>query len=311
MRKTLWLGTVALLAAMSGAACAAEPESCATVNLAEPGWSDLALTTGIAEFLLESLGYIAQSQVLGIPVIYQAMENGQLDAFLGYWDPAMEIYFAEFRDRGTIETVSVNLEGAKYTWAVPKHVAEAGQISDIADLAKHKEAFDAKVYGIEPGSNQLMIDVINDPKFGLTGWEVVESSEQGMLSQVQRAVDANEFIVFQAWAPHPMNVSFDIVYLSGGDAYYGPNFGGATVHTQLRKGYGAECPNVARLLTNLTFTIAQESRGMAYIIADGMEPTAAGRQTILDDPAVLAGWLQGVTTKDGGDAMAAVQAALK
>jgi glycine betaine/proline transport system substrate-binding protein len=310
MRKALLLGTVGWLLAMGGAQ-AAEPESCATVRLAEPGWSDLALTTGIAEFLLESLGYGAESQVLGIPVIYQAMENGQLDAFLGYWDPAMETYYVEFRDRGTVETVSRNLEGAKYTWAVPKHVAEAAGIVDIADLAKHRDEFGGKVYGIEPGSNQLMFDIIADPKFGLAGWEVVESSEQGMLSQVQRAVDSNEFIAFQAWAPHPMNVTFDIVYLTGGDAYYGPNYGGATVHTQVRKGYLAECPNVGRLLTNLSFTVPQESRGMAYITADGMEPVAAGRQTILDDPAVLAAWLDGVTAKDGGDAMAAVQAALK
>jgi len=310
MRKALLLGSVMVLLSIGGAR-AAEPESCATVHLAEPGWSDLALTTGIAVFLLQNLGYIADSQVLGIPVIYQAMENGQLDAFLGYWDPAMETYYAPYRERGTVQTVSQNLEGAKYTWAVPKHVAEAGKIDDIADLAKHKEAFGGQVYGIEPGSNQLMFDVIADPTFGLEGWEVVESSEQGMLSQVQRAVDANEFIVFQAWAPHPMNVTFEIVYLSGGDAYYGPNYGGATVHTQVRKGYLDECPNVGRLLTNLKFTVAQESRGMAYILADGMDPVAAGRQTILDDPAVLDAWLAGVTTKDGEDARAAVAAGLK
>lgn len=310
MRKTLLLGTIAVLLAM-GEARAAEPESCATVRMAEPGWTDLALTTGIASFLLDSLGYIPESQVLGIPVIYQAMENGQLDAFLGYWDPAMDSYYAEFRERGTVVTVSQNLEGAKYTWAVPKHVADAARIDDIADLGQHKEAFGGKVYGIEPGSNQLMLDIIADPKFGLEGWELVESSEQGMLSQVQRAVDAQEFIVFQAWAPHPMNVNFEIVYLAGGDDYYGPNYGGATVHTQVRKGYLAECPNVGRLLTNLRFTVEQESRGMGYILADGMDPVAAAKRTIQDDPSMLPLWLEGVTTKDGGDAMAAVKTDLQ
>jgi glycine betaine/proline transport system substrate-binding protein len=152
-----------------------------------------------------------------------------------------------------------------------------------------------------------MLDIIADPAFGLEGWEVVESSEQGMLSQVQRAVDRNEFIAFQAWAPHPMNVTFDIVYLAGGDAYYGPDFGGATVHTQVRKGYLAECPNVGRLLTNLRFTIEQESRGIGYITVDGLDPIAAAKRTIQDDPSVLEVWLAGVTTKDGGDATAAVK----
>ena len=100
------------------------------------------------------------------------------------------------------------------------------------------------MYGIEPGSNQLMLDAINDPALKLKGWEVVESSEQGMLAEVARHVGDKEFIVFQGWAPHPMNAKFKMVYLTGGDKFYGPNLGAATVSTQVRKGYPAECPNV-------------------------------------------------------------------
>lgn len=288
---------------------AAEPASCAKVRMAEPGWTDLAFTTGVASLLLQGLGYQTDSQVLGIPVIYQSMENGQLDVFLGYWNPAMETYYAEFRDRGSVETVHTNLEGAKYTWAVLDYVAAAG-VTDIADLAQHKDKFGAKVYGIEPGSNQLMFDIIADQRFGLEGWEIVESSEQGMLAQVQRAKEREEWIAFQAWAPHPMNVNFEIVYLTGGDDYYGPDFGGATVETQVRKGYMAECPNVAKLLTNLTFTVEMESLGMGYILDEGLAPEAAAAKLIDQQPELLDAWLAGVTTRDGGDGLAAVKTQL-
>jgi glycine betaine/proline transport system substrate-binding protein len=150
-----------LMAFMATLAQAAEPQSCQRVRMAEPGWNDLAFTTGIASVLLEGLGYEVKSDVLGIEVIYASLKNKDLDAFLGYWDPAMEVYFAAYRDDGSVETIRQNLEGAKYTFAVPQYVHEAG-IRDFADLAKHADKFDRKMYGIEPGSNTIMEQIIKE-----------------------------------------------------------------------------------------------------------------------------------------------------
>ncbi|WP_424944655.1 choline ABC transporter substrate-binding protein [Aliiroseovarius crassostreae] len=280
--------------------------NCDTVRMAEPGWSDLALTTGVASTILEGLGYTAESDVLGIPVIYEAMVGKDLDVFLGYWDPAMETYYQAYRDTGEIETVHQNLEGAKFTFAVPKYVYDAG-VTDFAHLSEHAEKFDSQLYGIEPGSNEIMLDVVGKDAFGLGGWKVVESSEQGMLAQVKRSARKEDWLVFLAWAPHPMNTEFEIEYLSGGDDFYGPNFGGATVHTQVRKGYLDECPNVGKLLTQMTFDVSMESEGMGYILADGENPNDAGARLLKAHPEHLDTWLQGVTTKDGGDGLAAVR----
>lgn len=155
-----------------------------------------------------------------------------------------------------------------------------------------------------------MLDAIKDPALGLEGWEVVESSEQGMLSEVTRRTRDKSFIVFQGWAPHPMNTVFDMKYLTGGDKFYGPNFGAATVSTQVRQGYLHECPNVAKLLNNLVFDVDYENRGMSYIMNDGMEPEEAALKTIKDEPKRLETWLAGVSTFDGQSGLAAVKAAL-
>ncbi|TIR46896.1 MAG: glycine/betaine ABC transporter substrate-binding protein, partial [Mesorhizobium sp.] len=101
---------------------AAEAEECKVVRMAEPGWNDLAFTTGVAKVLLQALGYEPQSDVLGINVIYEGMKNKDLDLFLGYWDPAMVTYYEPYRKDGSIENVRVNLVGAKYTFAVPTYV---------------------------------------------------------------------------------------------------------------------------------------------------------------------------------------------
>ncbi|PYB75590.1 MULTISPECIES: choline ABC transporter substrate-binding protein [Rhizobium] len=293
-----------------GSVRAAEPESCQTVRLAEPGWNDLAFTTGVGMTLLKQLGYAPQSSLLGIDVIYLSLKNKDLDVFLGYWDPAMITYAKSYLEEGSVEPVTVNLEGAKYTFAVPSYVYEAG-VKDFADLQKFADKFDHKLYGIEPGSNQLMLDALDDPSLGLSSWEVVESSEQGMLAEVQRHVKENSFIVFQGWAPHPMNTQFDMKYLTGGDKFYGPNFGAATVSTQVRKGYAQECPNVARLLQNLKFDIEFENKGMGYLMEDGLAPEDAAAKAITEEPKRLEAWLSGVTTFDGKPGLDAVRQGLK
>jgi glycine betaine/proline transport system substrate-binding protein len=283
-----------------------EPAACATVRMAEPGWNDLAFTTGVGSVLLDALGYEPRSTLLGIDVIYQSLANKDLDLFLGYWDPAMVQYFAPHKESGAVETVRKNLEGAKYTFAVPTYAWEAG-VKDAADLARFADQFDHKMYGIEPGSNQLMIDVAKDPAFKVTDWEIVESSEQGMLAEVARKTKNKEFILFQGWAPHPMNVMFDFKYLTGLDKYYGQDYGAATVSTQVRKGYLGECPNVGRLLNNLVFDIAFENKGMGYLINDGMKPEDAAVKAIKEEPQRLDAWLAGVTTLDGKPGLQAVR----
>ena len=299
----------ALLA--SGSALASDPDSCLSVRFSDVGWTDITATTALTRVVLGGLGYEPSAEVLSVPVTYVSMANGDIDVFLGNWMPTMAADIAPYEDAGTVETVRANLEGAKYTLAVPQYVHDAG-LADFADIAEHADQLDSKIYGIEPGNdgNRLIQDMIDTDAFGLGGFEVVESSEQGMLSQVGRAVRRDEWIVFLGWEPHPMNSNFELAYLSGGDEYFGPNFGGATVFTNVREGYLDECPNVGQLLQNLEFTLAMENQVMGAILDDGTPELDAARAWLIANSDVLDGWLEGVTTFDGGDGLAAVKAEL-
>ncbi len=146
--------------------------------------------------------------------------------------------------------------------------------------------------------------------FDLKEFDVKESSEQGMLSQVARLSKKDEPIVFLGWAPHPMNANFDLTYLSGGDEWFGPNYGGANVHTNTRAGYVTECANVGTLLTNLAFSLEMENEIMGAILNDGIDASDAAKTWLAANPAVLDAWLDGVTTMDGGAALPAVKSAL-
>ncbi len=283
---------------------------CSTVRFSDVGWTDITATTAITTTVLEALGYTTQTLVLSVPVTYTSMANGDIDVFLGNWMPTMEADIAPYRDAGTVDTVRMNLTGAKYTLAVNQAAADLG-ITSFADIAAHRDALGGQIYGIEPGNdgNRLILDMIAGDAFGLQGFQVVESSEQGMLAQVARSDRRNEPVVFLGWEPHPMNANFEMTYLSGGDDYFGPNYGGAEVYTNTRAGYVGECPNVGALLGNLEFTLAMENEVMGAILDQGLEPSAAARAWLAAHPEVLAPWLEGVTTLDGGDAMAAVTAA--
>ncbi|WP_289032287.1 choline ABC transporter substrate-binding protein [uncultured Roseibium sp.] len=304
-------GGVALSVLMAGAAAAAEPDSCKTVRFSDVGWTDITATTAATTTVLEALGYETETKILSVPVTYASLKNKDIDVFLGNWMPTMEGDIAAYREDGSVETVRTNLEGAKYTLAVPKYTYDKG-LKSFADIAKFKDELDGKIYGIEAGNdgNRLIIDMIDANAFGLEGFEVVESSEQGMLAQVARSEKRDQDVVFLGWEPHPMNANFEMAYLDGGDDFFGPNYGGATVHTNVRAGYVAECENVGKFLENLEFSLAMENEIMGAILNDGEEPTAAAKAWLKTHPATFEGWLKGVKTVDGGDSFAAVKGAL-
>ncbi len=308
--KTLAAGlSFAILSA--GTALAADPESCKAVRFSDVGWTDITATTATASVILSALGYTPSVEILSVPVTYTSLASNDIDVFLGNWMPTMEADIKPYLEAKTVESIVQNLDGAKYTLAVPKYTFDAG-LKDFADIAKFKDKLGNKIYGIEAGNdgNRLILDMIAANKFELAGFEVVESSEAGMLSAVTKAAGSKEDVVFLGWEPHPMNANIEMAYLSGGDEVFGPNFGGATVHTNTRAGYAAECPNVGKFLTNLVFSLKMENEIMGAILNDSKEPNAAATEWLKANPDALTPWLAGVTTFDGGDATAAVKGAL-
>jgi glycine betaine/proline transport system substrate-binding protein len=275
---------------------------CEEVTFSDVGWTDITATTAVTTVILDALGYDTDIKILSVPVTYTSMAAGDIDVFLGNWMPTMEADIAPYREAGTVDTVRTNLEGAKYTLAVNQAAADLG-IGNFADIAAHADALDGKIYGIEPGNdgNRLIQSMIDGDAFGLSEFEVVESSEQGMLAQVARADKRGEPIVFLGWEPHPMNANFTLTYLEGGDDFFGPDLGGATVMTNTRAGYVEECPNVGKLLTNLEFTLAMENQIMGAILDDGKKPAEAAAEWIEANPEALKTWLAGVKDVEGDD----------
>ena len=298
-------------ALLSSPTWAAEPASCKSVRMGVVNWTDVIATSAVADVLLNGLGYDSKQTSAVQQIIFAGIRDRRLDIFLGYWKPAMDQNIAPFLEAGQVKVMAQpSLVDAQATLAVPDYVAQAG-LKTFADIARFKEQLGGKIYGIEPGSgaNTTIKTMIDTDHFGLKGFKLIESGEAGMLAAVQRAINRKEFVVFVGWTPHPMNINMAITYLTGSEDVYGPNEGAATVSTVTAPDYAERCPNVHRLLQNLTFSAAQESQLMVPIM-QRKTPQDVARQWLREHPEDLQRWLTGVTTFDGRDGVAAVKANL-
>lgn len=295
---TRWLLAAALSTPLL--AQAMEPASCGLVRFADVGWTDITVTTAVTRLVLADLGYRTQVKRLSVPDTYQAMQDGKIDVFLGNWMPSMANDINPYMENGTVQSLGANLTGAKYTLAV-NQAAHDGGVKSFADLARFKHELGAKLYGIEPGNdgNKLIQSMIDKNAFDLGGFTLVESSESAMLAQVKRAEHLKQWAVFLGWAPHPMNNQLQMHYLDGGDEFFGPDYGGASVHTNVRTGFAEQCGNVTQLLRNLRFSLDMENHLMGAILNQNTNPRREAKAWLKANPQALAGWLQGVKQRDG------------
>ncbi|MHC6223207.1 choline ABC transporter substrate-binding protein [Pseudomonas sp. X10] len=307
--KRLSTAVIALALSLASITAHADTDAqCSTVKMADPGWSDIASTNAVARLLLESLGYQVKIDSLAVPIIYGGLKDGRVDAFLGNWMPAQQGFHDKFIATGDVHQLSRNLEGTEFTLAVPDYVWDAG-VRNFADLQRFADKFDKKIYGIGSGApaNLSLKEIIDKNEFELGSWKLVESSEQAMLAQVTRATQKQQFIAFLGWTPHPMNVKLKMHYLGGGEKWFGSK---GDVFTLTRNNYPQACPNAARLLGNLKFTLDMENSIMADVVDNKVSYDAAAKVWIKAHPELLDSWLEDVTQRDGGNALEAVKAKL-
>ena len=88
---------------------------------------------------------------------------------------------------------------------MPQYVYDAG-VTSVNDLAEHAEQFEQRIHGIEAGNdgNELIQQMIDDDAYGLGDWQVIDSSEAGMLAELSARVPNEKWMVFLGWeaAPH-------------------------------------------------------------------------------------------------------------
>ncbi|MDK2776720.1 MAG: glycine/betaine ABC transporter substrate-binding protein [Pseudomonadota bacterium] len=286
--------------------------ACRTVTIGVVDWTDLHVANGIAQELLQRLGYrVELSEQPATPQIFSQMDAAAIDVFLGYWTPAMSEIARPYFQQNSVLNLTGNLQNARWTLAVPAYLYDQG-LQSFGDIVRFSEQLDGRIYGLEKGSsgNAAVLDMIRQNAFGLQDFTLIETSERLMLAQVRGRSRRHEAIVFLGWQPHPMNQHYEMRYLSGGDDYFGPDYGHATVNTTVRRGFSVNCPNLTRFFTNLTFTAPMEEAIMDQTTNGFVPVDRAVRIWMHANPQQVSQWLDGITDIDGNpvDALALAQA---
>ncbi|MCP1313208.1 MULTISPECIES: ABC transporter substrate-binding protein [unclassified Halomonas] len=301
--------TLATLAALAGPALYSSALADDTIDFGVPAWPGITVKTEIAEQLLGDLGYSTRARDIGLQVIYQGIESGDIDVFLGAWLPAQREMFQPLKEADVLTDVANNVDGARMTLAVPEYTFESG-VQSFADLAEHRDAFGGQILGFGAGSaaSEILQEAIDANVWELGDWRIVDTSEIGMLSAARDAISREEPVVWVGWTPHWMNLEFPMRYLDDPHDLFGENNGESEVLTLLRSEFATAHPNVATFFSQFTFSADEQSWMIQEFGQNERSAEEVARQWIEEHPARVEAMLAGVTTRDGEPAWEVVQA---
>ena len=172
-------------------------------------WDENVAVSSLTKVLLEEeLGYTVELQRTNVAVVKQVfggVAEGDLDAFQDVWMPNQRAYLSEVE--GNVEHLDPWFEGQTAQGiAVPYYM-------DVRSLSELDRAGTDMIIGIEPGSAvQPQIEDKVIPGYDLD-MKLVESSTPAMLSELEKAYEMRQPIVFFGWSPHWMNARYDFRYL--------------------------------------------------------------------------------------------------
>lgn len=284
-----------------------------TVRFAVPAWPGVTVKTALTAQLLEALGYNVRQQELGSTITYEAMNQGEIDAFMAAWLPAQNGMYETALERGTIVDLGNNVDGARLGFAVPTYAYEAGFTSaeQFAD-EEFAERVNRTIYSIEVGSgmSDLLNAAVDDNMYGLEEWKLSETSTPGMLSAAADAMSRDEWVVFAGWTPHWMNIEYDIEYLDDPENIWGDGGGRSDVKTLVTTAFSEGNPNATRLLDQITFTADDQSAMIYGFSYEENEPEQVAIEWIRNNSERVQAFLDGVTTRHGEPGWEAVEQTL-
>jgi glycine betaine/proline transport system substrate-binding protein len=268
------------------------------VRFVQQPWADLVVETEIAMQVLDKLGYSASTQEVAVPLAAEALATGRADVYLGNWWPSQQAVFAEHLDTGAVKVAGTVLEGTEYAPAVPGYVTEQLGVRSLADLDRHADAFERKIYGIEPGApgNETISQAIAQDAYGLGDWDLVASSTEAMLAEVSRRAAAGEPIVFLGWSPHWMTSEFNLHFLDDPQSVWP---GAGQVRSLIRSELETADPNLVRFVSQITVDTATASDFIRAVDKDGKPADTVAQEWMQAHPDRIEAWLQGVTSVNG------------
>ncbi|MDX6380829.1 MAG: glycine betaine/proline transport system substrate-binding protein [Rubrobacteraceae bacterium] len=306
--KAVLLGLLLVVSLLAFGACGGGASSDDTVNFGTVDWPEAIAKTNVSATIAQGLGYKTEIQELGVPTVFKGLEQGDLDVFVEAWFPTMQTNF-DAVNQDDVKSVTTNLSDATFSIAVNKEACDAG-VRSHEDLNKFADRFaeggTPTIYGLEPGNdgNQVVLDMIKNDTYNLGDWKLVESSTNGMLSEVDRRLGNGEWVAWTGWEPHWMNNKYDMCLLDDPEQAWG---GPSHVETLVNANFPEKFPELYTFFEQMKVTKAIQADLIDRIDNSGKEPKQAALDWLRENPDVTDQWLEGVTATDGTDGAEALR----
>lgn len=272
-RKTIITSIIAfvvLLFLVVGAFSVSDDSNKGTITLAYAQQDDQIVSINVISQVLEEQGYTVNKTSLDIPVVWQAVANGEADAMTGAWIPLThQAQYKEFKDK--LDNLGPHIDGqAKLGLVVPSYM----DVDSIEDLNKQA---DKKIIGIEPGAGIVKTtDKTLDAYSNLDDWEQVVSSTGAMNAQLDRAIKSKDDIVITGWNPYWIFQRYDLKYLDDPKGTMGKS---ENINTMARKGLKDDMPEAYNTLKNFKWDV-DDMESIMLKIEDGKDPETAASEWI-------------------------------
>jgi len=171
--------------------------------------------------------------------------------------------------------------------AVPDYV----DAQSLADLKNKKDEFNGKIISIEPGSgiNGLTKDHAM-PSYGLTDWNLVESSTAAMLSELDKAIANKEPIVVTLWRPHWAFEKYNLRYLKDPKNTMNPT-GPEKIQSISKKAFKEDYPEAAKWLKDFSIS-ADQLASLESEINSAKDETKGVKNWISKNKKVAGSWVK-------------------
>lgn len=280
------MGAVLVGVTMTSAATAAKAKE---VKIGWTAWSDAEAVTRVTKQILEQkMGYKVEMVLLDIALQYSALAKGDIDMMEMAWLPKTHAdYYAKVKNK--VEDLGVLYGGASLGWVVPDYIPKA-KLNAIPDLKKKAvhDQLGGQIVGIDPGAGLMRLSKKAIKDYGLTNYNLIDSSGAAMTAALKRAITRKKWIVVTGWRPHWMFGAFKLRYLKDPKKVLG---GAEQIHALARKGFKKDDPKVAAFIARVKFPLGELEKLM-YQAEQTSYPKAAAK-FIKTHPKMVNYWVTG------------------
>lgn len=280
---------ITILGSLLLAVFLATPAGAQDVRIGWSAWADAEFVAKLSEEILSSrMGQDVELIQTDIAPQYQGVANGDIDVMVMAWLPDTH---ADYMDSVGPDLVSLGiLYGyARLGWAVPEYIPES-ELSSIEDLKdpEVRKKLDGTITGIDPGAGLTRLSKDALDTYGLDDYNLLISSESGMMAALDRAVKRDNWVVVTAWSPHWMFGAYELRYLDDPEGALGQH---ERVHAMARKGFYQDNIEAALFLSRLYIDIDVLQEYMYKAQETSYEQAVA--EFMDDNPELIDYWVNG------------------